>query len=559
MANSFSTPGLPLTRVQIGTFNCNLQGASSASPDLTHWLVPTISENSKEYNVDANADGRPAPDFYAVGFQELLPLHDGFANNVYAQTAIERTDRSIRRAIRPQSASTRKDGKYPQGGGPEDYTLVATAQVVGIVLFVYARERKPEVGLGSGINAIPSAVSRIKEIRTSTVSTGFFNLLGNKGAAGVRIVVGGAVPGSPDETFTFVCAHLTAHDHNVPRRNADWKNIVSRLVFAPDSVQPLPPPPIDVSKRNTNDEKSLDGITETYETAYSKNKKSKKAIPIDQKEHGVYETSHLFVFGDLNYRIGFNIKPSPILARKGSAAEKLTKKDVKRKINQADWKTLATYDQLTIEHKHSDGPRTLHGLVEPPVTGFGFPPTYKYKIDKAQRKKAKEAVKKEKGDDSADLEIIQPIPTGPNGFGELSGKRVPGWTDRILWASVDRDDAFHGVQPELYRSIMRYTHSDHKPVTAILKLPPTSGKQLDSSLRPFAIDPTWRTKRSIGIIMDRGVGFVWCALVAAGAGNVLVGIAELVVVAVLSLWWIGVGGGQRGDVGYMLGNLFGRP
>ncbi|PWN32317.1 DNase I-like protein [Meira miltonrushii] len=538
MSKSFSTPGLPPTRVQIGTFNCNLQGASSASPDLTHWLVPTISESSNEYNTDPNVDGRPAPDFYAVGFQELLPLHDGFANNGYAQTAIQNTDRAIRRAIRPQSASTRKDGKYPQGGGPEDYTLVATAQVVGIVLYVYARERRPEVGMGgSGINAIPSAVTRIKEIRTSTVSTGFFNLLGNKGAAGVRIVVGGAVPGSPDETFTFVCAHLTAHDHNVARRNADWKNIVSRLVFAPDSVQPLPPPPIDVGKRNANDEKSLDGITEKYETAYSKNGKNKKAVPLDQTEHGVYETSHLFVFGDLNYRIGFNIKPSPILARKGSAAEKLTKKDVKRKINQADWKTLATYDQLTIEHQHSGGPRTLHGLVEPNVTGFGFPPTYKYKIDKTQRKKAKEAAKKEK----------------------LSGKRVPGWTDRILWASVERDDAFHGVEPELFRSIMRYTHSDHKPVTAILKLPNASGKHLDSSLRPYAIDPTWRTKRSIGIVMDRGVGFVWCALVAAGAGNVLLGIAELVVVAALSVWWIGVGGGQRGDMGYMLGNLLGRP
>lgn len=561
MSNAFSTPGLPPTRVQIGTFNCNLQGASSASPDLTHWLVPTISEQSKEYNSDSSQDGRIAPDFYAVGFQELLPLHDGFANNGYAQSAIRKTDRAIRRAIRPQSASTRKDGKYPQNGGPEDYTLIATVQVVGIVLFVYARERRPEMvtGAGTGINALPSAISRIKEIRTGTVSTGFFNLLGNKGAVGVRIVVGGAVPGLQDETFTFVCAHLTAHDHNVPRRNADWKNIVSRLVFAPDSVQPLPPPPIDVSKRNASDEKNLDGITEKYETAYSKNVKNKKAIALDQKEYGVYETSHLFVFGDLNYRIGFNIKPSPILARKGSTAEKLTKKDVKRKINQADWKTLATYDQLTIEHRHTDGPRTLHGLVEPSVTGFGFPPTYKYKIDKTHRKKAKEASMNDKEGEGADLEVVQPTPMGPNGFGELSGKRVPGWTDRILWASVDHDDALHGVQPELYRSIMRYTHSDHKPVTAILRLPSGSGKQLNPSLRPFAIDPSWRAKRSIGIILDRGVGLVWCTLVSAGAGNVLVGIAELVVVAALSVWWIGVGGGQRGDMGYMLGNIFTRP
>lgn len=453
MVSSISVPGLPPMRVQVGTFNCNLQGASSASPDMTHWLVPTVSEKSDEYSVDPNVDGRPAPDFYAVGFQELLPLHDGFANNERAQAAINRTDRAIRRAIRPQSALTRRDGKYPAGGGPEDYTLVATAQVVGIVLFVYARDRAPDTGPGTGINAVSSLVQRIKEIRTGTVSTGFFNLLGNKGAAGVRIVVGGAAPGMPDETFTFVCAHLTAHDHNVDRRNADWRNIVSRLVFAPDSVEKLPPPPLDVSQaaRGASDEKKLDGLTEKYETAYSKGADKRKAIALDQKEHGVYETSHLFVFGDLNYRIGFNVKPSPYLARKGSEAETLKKKDIKRKINQADWKTLATYDQLTIEHKHPSGPQTFHGLVEPQVTSFGFPPTYKYKVDKAARKKAEEAADKE------ELDVVQPVPIGPTGFGELSGKRVPGWTDRIMWASVNRDAPLHGVELELFRSVMRYT------------------------------------------------------------------------------------------------------
>lgn len=59
--------------------------------------------------------------------------------------------------------------------------------------------------------------------------------------------------------------------------------------------------------------------------------------------------------------------------------------------------------------------------------------------------------------------------------------------------------------------------------------------------------------------MDRCVGLVWSALVAAGAGNVLVGMAEVVVLAALSMWWIGVGGGERGDMGYMLGSLFSRP
>ena len=71
----------------------------------------------------------------------------------------------------------------------------------------------------------------------------------------------------------------------------------------------------------------------------------------------------------------------------------------------------------------------------------------------------------------------------------------------------------------------------------------------------------WYIVKQVGALLglESGVGIVWCTLVAAGAGNVLLGIAELVVVAALSVWWIGVGGGERGDVGYMLGNLLGRP
>lgn len=476
-ASSVRTPGVPPLRVQVGTFNCNLQGASGASPDLTHWLVPTVSETSAEYSLPDESgrvqDGREAPDFYAVGFQELLPLPDGFAGTQLAEEAIARTDRAIRRAIRPQAALTRSDGKYPPNGGPEDYTLVATARVVSIVLFVYARERPQSAGTGAGtgISAVPSAVSRIKEIRTSTASTGILNLLGNKGAAGVRLVVGGAVPGMQDEVLTFVSAHLAAHDHNVPRRNADWRSIVSRLVFPPSSVTPLPTTSEQTgssgsgagatARQSTGDEdKDVQGLAEKYESTQGARggKGTRAAKAIDSAAHGIYETSHLFVFGDLNYRIGFNVKPSAVLSRKGSVAAPLKKADIKRKINQADWRTLATYDQLSIEHTHADGPRVFQGLVERPVTSLEYPPTYKYKVDKAARKEAEATAA------SGDYGFVEAkkIPARV-AEGELSGKRVPGWTDRILWASAGGSvgQPLHGVVPELFRSIMRYTVSFH--------------------------------------------------------------------------------------------------
>lgn len=96
-------------------------------------------------------------------------------------------------------------------------------------------------------------------------------------------------------------------------------------------------------------------------------------------------------------------------------------------------------------------------------------------------------------------------------------------------------------------------------MTAILRLPQSNGELLPPTMRPFAIDSLWRTKQAIGTILDRVVGYIWCTLILAGAGNLLIGLSELVVLAVLSVWWLGAGGGQQGDLGYWLGNVLGRP
>ncbi|MCO5583286.1 hypothetical protein L7F22_037196 [Adiantum nelumboides] len=560
-SGNISVPSAPPLRVQVASFNCNLQGSSAVAPDLSHWLVPTLSEKDARFVAVDEKQGRPAPDIYAVGFQELVDLPDGFSGNAAMLSAIKRTDLAIRRAIRPQAATTRPDGMYPPGGGPEDYTLLAEVHLVGIVLFVYARERAPVAGLSGP----KSAVERVKEVRASTAGTGLLGLMGNKGAAGVRVVLEGAFPGMPDETLTFVCAHLAAHDHNVPRRNNDWKNIVRRLVFDQASVRKLPALPITPSqggKKSTDKEEDeeMQGLTEKYETEKSARSQSRKPVALDSDAHSIYDTSHLFVFGDLNYRIGFNTKPSAHLARKGQEDVVLKRSDVKRKINQADWKTLATYDQLAAQHRPSDGgSKAFHGLVEPDIRTWGHGPTYKFKVDKVARKQLQKQQQTE-GGDNKEQPGVAPV-TGHNA-GELSGKRVPGWTDRILWASAgSASDDLQGVTPELYRSIMRYTHSDHKPVTAILRLSPpaSSNAHLDPSTRPFGIDGAYRTKALLGLILDRILGYIWSALVTAGAGNVIVGILELVGVAILSVWYLGVGGSQQSDLAYWLGNVLGRP
>ena len=58
---------------------------------------------------------------------------------------------------------------------------------------------------------------------------------------------------------SFLCCHLEANDHNIPRRNAQYRTILSSLIFR--SSDPLAQPA------------------------------------------QIFDTSHLFVMGDLNYRL----------------------------------------------------------------------------------------------------------------------------------------------------------------------------------------------------------------------------------------------------------------
>ena len=97
----------------------------------------------------------------------------------------------------------------------------------------------------------------------------------------------------------FVCAHLTAHGYNLPRRIQDYHQIVGTLLFP-----------------------TLPG-TEGNEPST------------------IYDTSHLFFFGDLNFRLA--IPPSHPLG--ALSHEALTQKLVA----EADREELKNFDELHIE------------------------------------------------------------------------------------------------------------------------------------------------------------------------------------------------------------------
>jgi hypothetical protein len=58
-------------KVFLTTWNTGLQGSKAQSQDLTSWLLPVLQSSSNEPEMPKGE----IPDIYAIGIQELLPLH----------------------------------------------------------------------------------------------------------------------------------------------------------------------------------------------------------------------------------------------------------------------------------------------------------------------------------------------------------------------------------------------------------------------------------------------------------------------------------------------------
>lgn len=125
--------------------------------------------------------------------------------------ALDVHDDKLRTAIESLYANSGDDGKVR-------YSLVGRRAIGGIALLVYARD--------------DTVATRIKDVQVNTVGCGVFGLLGNKGAVAIRVTLeedGADV--KADSSWTFVTAHLAAHQGKNEARSSDWRNIVQRLVL----------------------------------------------------------------------------------------------------------------------------------------------------------------------------------------------------------------------------------------------------------------------------------------------------------------------------------------
>jgi hypothetical protein len=315
----------------------------------------------------------------------------------------------------------------------KDHIHIVTRNVGMTAIMVFARDS-----------------TNISSIETAGVGVGIHEL-GNKGAVGIRLVYS-------ETQMTFVAAHLAPMEDGLLRRNEDWKNIVKGLVF-------------------------------TGEAKFTRGEQDED-VPLLQGHGegdgggglGIYNLhSHLFVAGDLNYRVS-DTKPTP-------TDSALFPQPTDNPSSPTHFMTLLKTDQLTHQLTHN---RTLHNLIEPPIT---FPPTYKL-----------------------------PPPAQPSHW-NWAPHRWPSWCDRILYLEFPRWWRRPPHQSKItinqYTALPQQSTSDHRPVALSLSVPagaipdpPPADTDNDNSEQdvllnpPFAIEPNWRSRRAVARNKEIVIGII---------------------------------------------------
>ncbi|GAB4836183.1 hypothetical protein Ancab_001096 [Ancistrocladus abbreviatus] len=221
---------------------------------------------------------------------------------------------------------------------------------------------KQMVGIFLTIWVKKELVQHISHLRTSCISRGIMGCLGNKGCISVSMSL-------YQTSFCFICSHLASGEKEGDelRRNLDVIEILKNTQFP-----------------------------------------RRCKVPNTRVPERIIDHDGVIWFGDLNYRIA------------------LSYAETRRLLDQNDWDTLLSKDQLKIEREFG---RVFNGWKEGKIS---FAPTYKYSFN------------------------------SDTYFGETitskSKRRTPAWCDRILWHG-------NGIYQLTYER-RELKHSDHRPVFA---------------------------------------------------------------------------------------------
>ncbi|EGG01278.1 uncharacterized protein MELLADRAFT_67154 [Melampsora larici-populina 98AG31] len=196
------------------------------------------------------------------------------------------------------------------------YTLVTSDTYGGLGILIYARS--------------DTVYLSIKSVEVAKASCGFLNLMNNKGAIGIRLLIEQPEDSrdfkDPEmrgaELITFVTAHLAAHDSGLLARNENYQTLLNRLSFP--------------SNTGSGDPSTI------------------------------YDCNHLFFMGDLNYRISLSA-----LDEVGKA--KISRSKLHQMLQDGPYRSIVS-EHDTLSHQHNSN-NVLYGLREGPID---FKPTYKY-------------------------------------------------------------------------------------------------------------------------------------------------------------------------------------
>lgn len=417
--------------------------------------------------------------------QEVAPLSYSFIGSYFINRYYSPYEEALNKAaarVLTTTTTTNGDSEAvqasPRVGGPSTerapfpYTMVRAKNVGMTAILLFARD--------------PAAIHHIQE---AVVGFGVQDM-GNKGAVGLRVTWsdshsnGGT--GSSTE-LTFVATHLAAMEWNLKKRNANWRSIVSGLTFenpkealpgmfpaavptAADTEQqpgPRPPSPASASSSEGSEEEEDDAVTPerdgdsapllTRQGSSSLSRRSTKKRSFKQPSHpdnpdltpdhlstlqeiSIFKpTSHLFLAGDLNYRISSTTPPAraPFPSFYHPPSDPL------------HWSHFLPRDQLTAEREAG---RTMNGLTEAPIA---FGPSYKYDV--------LPDAEAENAENFAQVQAEGEVPW------RWAPHRWPSWCDRVLYLDVApwvrrRKQPESGISVRAYDIMPLMRSSDHRPV-----------------------------------------------------------------------------------------------
>ncbi|KAK5942042.1 hypothetical protein PMZ80_005995 [Knufia obscura] len=426
-------------KLYIVTFNCGrilIEPDAFGSHLFDGWEDPTFT--------------RALPDVVVLNLQEIAPLSYAFLGKHFVRPYFDRFRQAVQVATQNQSA-----------GGDDDsfkYFNVLSRHVglTGIMLFVR-----------------DDLVDEIQTLNVAEVGVGLSEM-GNKGAIGARL----GWKSSDVEGLvytTFVSAHLAPFEEEIERRNQDYVDIVSRMVFTSEDAREW-----------RKDQQTVENVPLLAgETIQTDNGQATTNVMYSND-------TYLFFAGDLNYRTALTTP-----GREDSEIFPQPRKNVKDALH---YSHLLEKDQLTQQLQQG---KTLHGLTEQRID---FPPTYKYRLNKDH-----------------------PVLTDQDmEEWTWAQHRWPSWCDRILYSATQ-------VKAGKYSALPLFRTSDHRPVALSVSIP-LKRFPPDSELArqaPGPIDQHFKSRRKAARQKEIVVG-VAAYLGLTWEGNALLLSTFLIVVG--SIW-----------------------